>query len=275
MRWPLTLLGMTRLAWLTDIHLNFLAPAEVEAFLHHVQGCRADALAIGGDIAEAPHLIEHLELLARQLDRPIYFVLGNHDYYFSSRAEVRRQVRLLCRRDERLVWLTDGAVVPLALDTALVGHDGWADAQLGDYQRSFVMMNDYKLIAELAAYSPQSRWPVLKAWGQESAGEAQVPLETALERYEQVYFLTHVPPLREACWHQGQISNDEWLPHFTCYAMGRMLVETMLRHPHRTLTVLCGNTHGQGECQPLANLRILTGGANYGEPSVQQVFECG
>lgn len=264
---------MTRLAWLTDIHLNFLAPAELEVFWRHVDACGADALAIGGDISEAPHLVALLEAMADRLARPIYFVLGNHDYYFSSRQAVRHEVRALCARDPRLVWLTAGSVIELSSDAGLVGHDGWADAQLGDYQRSFVMMNDYKLIAELAAYSPQSRWPVLKAWGQEAAEEAQGPLDTALERYGHVIFLTHVPPLREACWHQGQISNNEWLPHFTCYAMGRMLMETMLRHPRRQLTVLCGHTHGAGECQPLANLRIVTGGANYGEPAVQQVFQ--
>lgn len=264
-----------KLAWLTDIHLNFLAPTEMEAFLKHVANCGADALAISGDIAEAPSLTQYLESLAESLRRPIYFVLGNHDYYFGSRETVRREVRALCQRDARLTWLTSGAVVPLSDAVGLVGHDGWADAQLGDYQRSYVMMNDYKLIAELAAYSPQGRWSVLKAWGQEAAAEAQGPLETALERFARVLFLTHVPPQREACWHQGQISNDEWLPHFTCYAMGRMLVETMLRHPGRELTVLCGHTHGQGHCQPLPNLQILTGGADYGEPAVQQVFEFG
>lgn len=264
---------MKRLAWLTDIHLNFLSPAELEVFLAHVRGCGADAALVGGDIAEAPQLMEYLQKLANAWPMPIYFVLGNHDYYYSSRQEVRRQVTALCQKLPRLTWLTAGEVIDLTPQVALVGHDGWADAQLGDYQRSFVMMNDYKLIAELAPYSPHSRWIVLKAWGQEAAQEAQAPLERALSRRPQVVFLTHVPPLRDACWHQGQISNDEWLPHFTCYAMGQMLLETMLRHPDRQLTVLCGHTHGQGECQPLPNLRILTGGANYSEPAVQQLFE--
>ena len=57
----------------------------------------------------------------------------------------------------------------LAAGVGLVGHDGWADARLGDYERSYVMMNDYKLIAELAGMSKVDRWPVLKALGDQAA----------------------------------------------------------------------------------------------------------
>jgi hypothetical protein len=82
-----------------------------------------------------------------------------------------------------------------------------------------------------------------------------------------------LPPLREACWHEGQISNDEWAPHFTCKAMGDVLLETMRRHPERQLTVFCGHTHSPGMAQPLPNLTIFTGGAAYGHPTVQRILE--
>ena len=49
----------------------------------------------------------------------------------------------------------------------------------------------------------------------------------------------------------------------------------MKAHPNRELTVLCGHTHGEGEAQILKNLRVLTGGAKYGVPTIQQVFEMG
>lgn len=44
-------------------------------------------------------------------------------------------------------------------------------------------------------------------------------------------------------------------------------------YPDRQLTVLCGHTHGAGETRPLDNVLILTGGAEYGRPVVQRVFE--
>src|SRR5438093_2989908 len=39
-------------------------------------------------------------------------------------------------------------IFPLAPGVGLIGHDGWADAREGDYERSTVMMNDYRLIEE-------------------------------------------------------------------------------------------------------------------------------
>ena len=84
-----------------------------------------------------------------------------------------------------------------------------------------------------------------------------------------------MPPFREACWHEGRISDDDWLPHFTCKAVGDVLSEAMRARPDRQMTVLCGHTHGAGEAEILPNLRVSTGGAVYGEPEVQRVFEVG
>jgi hypothetical protein len=82
-----------------------------------------------------------------------------------------------------------------------------------------------------------------------------------------------VPPLRDACWHEGQISNDEWLPHFTCKAMGDVILEIMRATPQRKLTVYCGHTHSSGICQPLPNVTVHTGIAKYGMPTVQEIIE--
>ncbi len=262
-----------RLAWLSDIHLNFVERPHLPEFFSRLAACDCDGFLLGGDIAEAPSVADYLAQLAESVDVPIYFVLGNHDFYFGSLAEVRSKIRRLCRHKSNLIWLPDAGVVSLSSRTALVGHDGWADARLGDYERSLVMMNDYRLIAELAGMSKAQRWPVLKALGDEAAEHIQRVLPQALARHDHVVLLTHVPPLREACWYQGQTSNDEWLPHFTCYAMGKAILEIMQQHPNSRLTVLCGHTHSPGECRPLANVKILTGRADYGQPEIQDVLQ--
>ena len=264
---------MKRVVWLTDLHLNFLTLPKTEEFLARVAAARPDVVLLGGDIAEAPSVEGHLERIATRLTCPIYFVLGNHDFYFGSIERVRSLVEALCRERPNLVYLTSAGAVSLSSRAALCGHDGWADARLGDYERSLVMMNDYRLIEELAGVNKRDRWPLLKALGDEAARHVETVLPAALARHEEVIFLTHVPPLREACWYQGQTSNDEWLPHFTCQAVGEALLRIMRDHPERRLTVLCGHTHSPGETQPLENLRILTGGAEYGLPEIQRVFE--
>jgi predicted phosphohydrolase len=264
---------MKRVAWLTDLHLNFAPPAAVDRFLAGLADGGYDALLVSGDISESMDLPTHLRQLASGLTCPVYFVLGNHDYYFSSITAVRTQVRELCSATPRLRWLNDCGVTSLTERVALVGHDGWADARLGDYERSYVMMNDYRLIGELAGLSKQARWPVLQQMGDEAARYLGETLRTACETHAEIVLVTHVPPFREACWYQGQISNDEWLPHFSSHAVGQALRAVMRDYPHRKLTVLCGHTHGRGEVQIRDNLLVLTGGAEYGSPELQRVLE--
>jgi len=266
---------MPRLAWCTDIHLNFAKADALAEFLQHLDAADPDLLLIGGDIAEATDVVHYLELLDHLLQRPVFFVLGNHDFYFGSISRVRHDVRALCARQDRLVYLSDAGVIELAEQVALVGHDGWADARIGDYARSQIMLNDYRLIQELAGMDKQQRWPLLQALGDEAAAVIRQVLPQALERYASVYLLTHVPPLREACWHNGALSNDEWAPHFTCKAVGDAILEILPDYPHRHLTVLCGHTHGSGEAHPLPNLCIYTGAAVYGFPAVDRVITVG
>jgi len=141
---------MKHIAWLTDIHLDFLDAHEIHTFCSSVAHSGADAVLLGGDISNAPGIREHLLLL------------------------------------------------------------------------------------EL--------------------------------------LLTHVPPFKASCWHEGQISDDEFLPHFACRAVGDVLVEAMQKHPKCDLTVLCGHTHSPGEATILPNLLVKTGGAEYGSPCIQELI---
>jgi len=264
---------MKRVAWLTDLHLNWLTVAQTSAFLARLAKVEADAVLLSGDLSEAPELARHLRLLANSSPRPVYFVLGNHDFYFSSIREVRAITRRVCEEIGGLHWMTERTVESLAEQTGIIGHDSWADARLGDYERSFVSMNDARLIDEFVGRNKEQRLEVLHALGDEAAAHFANVLPEALSRFRNVLLLTHVPPFREACWYDGHISDDQWLPHFSCRAVGDALVSIMREHPRRQLTVLCGHTHGQGECWPLPNLRVLTGGAEYGHPRVQRVLE--
>ncbi len=83
---------MTSIAWLTDIHLNFLEPDALQRFLGELRECPADTILLGGDIGEAPDVCDYLRQLDEALARPVYFVLGNHDFYRGSIQTVRRNV---------------------------------------------------------------------------------------------------------------------------------------------------------------------------------------
>ena len=82
-----------------------------------------------------------------------------------------------------------------------------------------------------------------------------------------------MPPFREASWHAGAISAPDWLPFFSCQVVGEVLKATMQAHPDKELTVLCGHTHGSGRADVLPNLTVITGGAVYGNPKLQEPLE--
>jgi 3',5'-cyclic-AMP phosphodiesterase len=262
---------MKRLAWLTDIHLNFLRQDGLKAFFASLP--EADAFAITGDIGEAHDVVAHLRAFAGPV--PVYFVLGNHDFYRGSITGVRLDVRELCREVPGLHWMPDSGVVQLTDATCLVGHDGWGDGRLGDYHGSDVLLNDFGLIEDFGGFyeDPAERLAKLHALGDEAADHFRAVLPEALSTFQHAVVLTHVPPFREACWHEGRISDDNWLPFFACKAVGDVLQEVMASAPGQRMTVLCGHTHGSGEAQILPNLRVLTGGAVYGKPCVQRMLE--
>ncbi len=151
---------MKRIAWVTDIHLNFVKPEMMAEFFHHLRESAPDVVLISGDIAEATDVAYYLAMIDDELQRPVYFVLGNHDFYFGSILEVRNEVEILCSGRSNLIYLTTSGVHGLTDKVGLVGHDSWADARIGDYERSMIMMNDYKLIRELAGVNKEDRWPL-------------------------------------------------------------------------------------------------------------------
>jgi len=262
-----------RLSWATDIHLDFVSEAGLEAFARALGDSDTDAAVLTGDLSAGPHVTRHLEALSAVYRRPIYFVLGNHEYYGNSIDEVRARVVALGERCPELRWLSGSGAVSLGTGTALVGHDGWADGRCGGWATSKVMLNDYFLIHDLSGLTADRRLARMQALAEEAVVHLREVVPRALERHETVVVATHVPPFREACWHEGAISSDDWLPHFTCKTVGDTLVSIMRSRPDRKMLVLCGHTHSSGVTHPLPNLEVRTGGADYGAPMVQTVLD--
>jgi predicted phosphohydrolase len=263
-----------RITWLTDLHLNFVKDkAQVQSFLAEVAAGEPDAVLIGGDIAPAKSLVKFLAFIDQVLQRPVYFVLGNHDYYYSSTKKVRAAIAELCRQRTNLHFLTQTSeAVALGRRTALVGHDGWADARAGDYDGSPQMINDYLCIGDLVNLDAAKRKARLQALGDEAAKHIGEILPGALRRFEHVMLLTHVPPFPECCFHKGKLLDDKWIPHYCCKAMGEAIVEVANRRPRHRITVLAGHLHSEGQFNPAPNVSVLVGGAEYGHPAVARVF---
>lgn len=265
---------MTRLAWMTDIHLNFLGTAQIEIWLHDIRLQNYDAVLITGDIGEANSLQDYLIRIADYLGIPIYFVLGNHDYYGSSIENVRANIRRLHTDHTQLHWLPELGVVRLSDTIGLIGHGAWGDGGYGDFLSSELMLNDYQLIQDLCDLEPSQRLFKLRALGQSAGLYIERNLPIALQRFEHVYVALHVPPFQEACWYDGKTpaDDDDYLPHFTCKAVGDVLLDIAGQNPSKKITIVCGHTHGSGEVMMRPNLQVITAGAEYGQPTVARIF---
>ena len=266
---------MKRIAWLTDIHLAFVSTEAALAFIDQIAASSPDLVLIGGDTGTARNLSFFLRAFDERIQCPISFVLGNHDFYHGSLEQIHSLAEEISDSFQWLRWLTRQGIVEISNSTCLLGHDSWADGRLGNGGSSQVELKDYYLIKEFAGLSHQERYRKMGDLGDLAANHFQQWLPLACASYQNILLLTHVPPFREACWHEGGISDDEFLPHFTCKAAGDKLRATMHQNPHRDLTVLCGHTHGHGEVDILPNLHVKTGDAEYGQPWMQEMMIIG
>lgn len=262
-----------RLAWMTDIHMNFFDDVLIEQFNEVLWSKTYDALVITGDIAESKDIEQRLAGVAAAIQRPVYFVLGNHDFYYGSVPAVRAAVGRLCESEPDLHYLSQCGAIELTPKTALVGHDGWGDGRYGDYDHSDVLLNDYRLIEGLACWDKLERKEALARFGDEAGEHLARVLDEALPCYARLIVATHVPPFAEACRYENRPADDNWLPHFSCRATGDVLRAAAIAHPDREILVLCGHTHHAADVQPQPNLRVLVGGAEYFRMEIQQVLE--
>jgi 3',5'-cyclic-AMP phosphodiesterase len=258
--------ALRRLGWTTDIHLNFVTLAGWDRFVMDVNDAQLDALLISGDVSEAEDVVWQMERLSAGVNVPIYFVLGNHDYYQGSIAKVRDEIAAACQRDSRLRYLSGSQPIALGNGWVLCGDDGWADARLGDYYRSPVRMNDFRLIAELRDLNAVTRYRKLRRLGTESAWRLGRQLAVARQLGRQILVVTHIPPFRESCWYEGRQSDDDWAPFFVCGAVGWVLKRFCKANPEHQVMVLCGHTHHSGMASIMCNLQVWTGAAEYGSP---------
>jgi 3',5'-cyclic AMP phosphodiesterase CpdA len=260
-----------KILWTTDIHLTY-AHDPREFFLAARQG---DALVVSGDISEGNDLKQQLALLANNVPIPIYFVLGNHDFYKRGVDEVHGIVRRFCsRKKTNLIWLNslrDG-FVELDDGIAILGHEGWYDCQYG--RTGQVFLRDFDEIKDLAAvYFPKRPFPhalvdVCRRLAQQAAVHFELVLPRVFASYDKAVLVTHVPPFAEAARYGGRQSEPAFLPFFSSKVAGDALVRIMSAFPSKRLLVLCGHSHGDGDLQVLPNLRVLTGRAQYSFPAI-------
>src|SRR5437868_1194944 len=112
---------MNRLTWVSDIHLDHLTEKSYLEYKEYLKQLNPDCLIISGDIAEGDFVYKSLKDFNDSFNFPIYFVLGNHDFYFDTFRNVKNKIRKLVIECENLHWLTENKIIGLNNSTALIG----------------------------------------------------------------------------------------------------------------------------------------------------------
>jgi predicted phosphohydrolase len=262
-----------KLAWCTDTHLDFCSKEEQLQFCHALNESDSEVIGITGDISTGNEIIETLKFLLENQSKPIWFVLGNHDYYHSSITQVREQVRDISRKHKRLVWLENSKPILLSKQVALLGHSGWGDAKNGAFQETPIRLTDHRLIKELSNIDRLTLQKKLHLLGEEAAAHLSKGLNGLSKDCKTVWVLTHVPPFPEAAWHGDKSGHWDWIPDFTCQSVGNLLLEQAELYPEREFRVLCGHGHSAGEVWMRKNLYVRTGEAEYHKPKIVDLLD--
>jgi len=255
-----------KIAWLTDIHLEWLNQKSRRTFFETISEERPECILVGGDICNPEELEPWLLKLQKKVPVPIYFVLGNHDYYGTSIYKVRELARSITKTHNEIWWLPSAGVVPLTDDVGLVGHGCWGDGRAGSFFNSSLMLNDFRYIQELSGLSKRGQFEQVCQLGVEAADYLLEYVEEAATKYRRVIVLTHVPPFPEACLYLGKPS-EEGLPFFCSKTAGDALKDVAANNPETQFLVLSGHTHDAADVQVAENLRCVVAGAEYGQPT--------
>ena len=256
---------MKRYVWYSDTHLNMsVLPFLKRLFVSRLNKAGADGVFITGDISSGTGLESDLRYLARHFDGPIYFVMGNHDYHKRHIQSVHADIRRLCQEHSNLYWMTDEGIVSLTEDVALIGTEGWYDAQLGD-PKLLRWTSDWYLTFDFFHLDGMpARIEVWREMARTSAKLITQRLTKALETHDTVYVMTHVPPWKEAIRAEGTFFEQYWLPYNTNVAMGQAIEQVMAgQKKKKRVIVLAGHTHTPCHIRVSESIECMVARASY------------
>lgn len=250
--------------WYTDTHLDKLFPWTLFRFIRHIIKEKPKSIFITGDISNGILTCFHLKLLAKFIKCPIYFILGNHDYHLTGIEKQHEKIRALCKEYSNLIWLTESDVIGLSEEVALVGAEGWYDAQLGDpkyliYTLDWFLTSDFRDLPTM-----EQRIEKFRELANRSCQQLEEKIEKALAQgYKTIYLLTHFPPWKEATRDVGTLLERFYLPYNVNLGLGQMIERVMLDKKKRHVTVLAGHTHTDCWIHVARNIECKVNKAKY------------
>jgi Icc protein len=286
------------LAWATDLHLDTLGwkvrgdrrqpKVKIKAFCDKLRYelPHTDGLLITGDIADGHPNDDWFGILTTAYPKPIYFVLGNHDYFGCTVDITNQRIRRYCRNFDNLHWLTSDGMVELAPTTVLIGHDGWYCGTEGDGVESKLCKKPGQVpladmtptgVSDLftaALYGMPALFGVMADMANKSTTAIVNRIDALADDYERVLIATHVPPFWEANHFRGRRGPSYSAPFYVNKILGEALLKVCAKYPGTEFVVHAGHCHAPIIYEAAPNLTVKVGKARCGfVPGLQPRIE--
>ena len=262
------------LDWITDPHLDHLSSRTLIRFVDKLHQRDSDGLIITGDIAESSTIYDMLGVLSGAYQRPIYFVLGNHDFYGATMKTTKERVLDVCHATPPgiLNWTSSRLFTHLKDQTGIVGCDGLYDGAGLDLTQPLVAMTDFADpqagIVDFLDAADISIWTLLgflQKLAQDNCAQVRRGVEAAVSfGLTRILILTHVPPFPESSFYRGKPTEKDALPWYSSRTLADELCRLATEFPNVSFEVYSGHTHGAASYQAAPNLVAHVGSAYYG-----------
>lgn len=270
-----------KFAHISDIHLNFVTLDKAhgarsrKTFLQGINdkiSLGASFILLTGDITEAPFLTSELYWLSENLKRPLYYVLGNHDYWYTSFKNARNFAHIAqnLNKNGKICYLSTSNPIEMSLGVWLTGTDGWYDCrnfrqnEISDFLHGREALNDFDLIEDLINLPgcEEEKLQIIRDFADAEIFNLKIKLQYILSKSpKKIIIGTHIPPM---ILPNSKIKENH--PGFySCRRLMEILCEICENCKNTQFYLYCGHNHGGGNFE-IDNLHISCKESRYDYP---------
>jgi predicted phosphodiesterase len=273
-----------RLAVANDTHFHHCQDKSkaMRKFVHQLNKVEVDALLFTGDISDGDTWTRVLPIIRKWLGKPVYYVLGNHDFYHWGWRDAWMAGVKLNAEDPELIHLASYGALLLDERVGIVGSSSVACLTAGTGPLKTGMwenISDFKHISELSCRagnpSEMIAYQTARAIDDEEMLVADLNELVEGRKPKRIIVATHVAPFEWSALWRGQPTDPQMLPFYVSLYLGRAIEEFAKEYPETEFICLHGHTHGsfRGRHPEFDNIMVMAGEAQYGRPSFQMVLD--
>jgi len=166
---------MMKIKIISDLHLEF---GNRKGILSEFYEGNYDILVIAGDLTISTKLEKELNIIDKMVNKPVLFIPGNHDYWYSTKYAVDNDI--LNKKYNNVVILNNDVII--IDDITFIGSTGWWDFNITP--SLLRQMNDFIYNHDLITYN----------YGCDLGKESKSFIMNSLSENEKCVVITHNMP---------------------------------------------------------------------------------